>query len=82
MPGRLFQSKDNWLDSAGNHSHLTKDRYKLLLVPLWHFFVCRGVSIAEQPQMMEEVKENSCHIFDLLSKLSEKTEQLIGNQAQ
>lgn len=38
--------------------------------------------MAEQPQRMEQVKESSCHIFDLLSKLSEKTEQLIANQAQ
>lgn len=53
-----------------------------MFIPLWYFFVCRGASMAEQPQRMEQVKESSCHIFDLLSKLSEKTEQLIANQAQ
>lgn len=30
-------------------------RYKLLLIPFWHFFECRGLSVAEQPWRMKWV---------------------------
>lgn len=46
-------------------------------------FLCVQRSICGWTTTKDEVsrsKRSSCHIFDLLSKLSEKTEQLIGNQ--
>lgn len=51
-PGRLFVPEDNSLGSPGNIPHPTFNTDKLLLIPLWYFFMCR-VSVPEQPQRIK-----------------------------
>ena len=82
--GRLFVSEDSALGSPGNiphpiqiHTQTTVDAIVVFLCVRKR--VCGWTTTTDT---VSRPSSSSCHFFDLLSKLSWKTEQLIGNQAQ